>query len=84
MVEETTTKELLEEMSKSVIGMTDDKGNFIDVVKMDIEVYAWFYKQADRVEEMERELEILIDVMSDADNADDLNEEVIRLKSERS
>lgn len=37
-----------------------------------------------KVEELERELENLIDVMSDADNADDLNEEVIRLKSERS
>lgn len=52
------SKELLEKMNKKVIGLIDSDGDFADEVKMSVDVYAWFYRQADeRVRKLEaREL----------------------------
>lgn len=52
------SKEYLEEMNNKVTGLTDSDGDFADVVKMDVDVYAWFYKQAERVQELEKRLKI--------------------------
>lgn len=42
------SKERLEEMNKKVTGLTDRDGDFVDAVKMKIDVYAWFYEQAEK------------------------------------
>lgn len=47
------SKERLEEMNKKVTGLTDSDGDFADAVKMDVDTYAWFYEQAERVQELE-------------------------------
>lgn len=46
-------KEKLEEMKNKVTGLTDSEGYFANAVSMNVEVYAWFYKQAERVQKLE-------------------------------
>ena len=55
------SKERLEEMKHKVIGLTDYKGYFIDEVTMKVDVYAWFYEQAERVQELEKANKTLSD-----------------------
>lgn len=47
------SKERLEEVSTRVIGLTDSDGDFADEVKMSVDVYEWFYRQAERARVLE-------------------------------
>ena len=59
------SKERLEEMNKKVVGLTDGE-DFLDLVQMDVGTYAWFYKQAERVEELEQQNKYFRKIIRDA------------------
>src|SRR5690625_990553 len=52
------SKERLTKMNKKVVGLTDGE-DFTDLVQMDVDTYAWFYKQAERAQELEEDNESL-------------------------
>src|SRR5690625_3538483 len=60
------SKERLAKMNKKVVGLTDGE-DFSDLVQMDVDTYAWFYKQAERA----------------LKNADDLHVMDLQLASEQ-
>lgn len=47
------SKKQLEEMHSKVTGLLDSDGDFTDEVKMSVDVYEWFYRQTERVQEFE-------------------------------
>lgn len=60
------SKERLAKMNKKVVGLIDGE-DFSDLVQMDVDTYAWFYKQAERA----------------LKNADDLHVMDLQLASEQ-
>lgn len=58
------------------------KGYYKNTLKINEDVIEENKKYRNLIKDMGREIEVLTDVMSNADNADELNEEMIRLKGE--
>lgn len=58
------------------------KGYYKNMIKINEDIVEENKKYRNLIKDMGREIEVLTDVMSNADNADELNEEMIRLKGE--
>lgn len=72
------SKERLEEMNDKVTGLIDSDGDFADEVKMNIDTYAWFYEQAERVQELERRNKMLQGNFKTIKQQSDLQEKINR------
>src|SRR5690625_4626933 len=81
LIEQAERGQELERVNKQLKGnLSVYKGYYKNTLKINEDVIEENKKYRNLIKDMGREIEVLTDVMSNADNADELNEEMIRLK----